>query len=76
MKFLFETIAIRNEKPTYYRIYHVEDGKYYAEHVNEGFDGLDFFFRKKGDQWLVDDPSNEDVCDQIGEEVDNYLREA
>jgi hypothetical protein len=61
MKFLFETIAFRNEKPTYYRIYHVEDGEYYAELVNEGAKSLEFFIRKKGDQWLVDDPSNEDV---------------
>ena len=68
MKFLFETIAFRSEKPIYYRIYQVNDGEFYAERVNEGSETPEFFFRKKGNQWLVDDPFNEDVCDQIGEE--------
>ena len=75
MKFLFETIAFRSEKPIYYRIYQVQDRKYFAELVNEGSERLQFFFRKMDDRWLVEDPSNEDLCDQISEEVDRYMRE-
>ena len=73
MDFLFHTVYNSAEHSKYFNIYKLDENRFLAEchHFNRERDCVgDFEIVKEGNEWKPNDPTFNEVAQQIGEEIE------